>query len=723
MRDPVPCLLLTVLLTASVCGQEPPLLTLEQVLKSGPALQRGLPQTHWIPGTRALAMLRSDGDAANDPVLLQVSPGAEPTPLCDARQVLAVLGHKPAADAPAPFPSWSFLDKTTLRLQAGPSVWHWHPGEAKAELVLQLPAGAEDAAFAPQDKRVAFRLQHDLHVLDPRTGLRRLSWDGGPDVAYGGGAHREEFGISKGLFWSADGRRLLFYREDQRPIAETPLQDLNGEAPQPAHGRYPVAGSRNSRVSVGVYDAEERAVCWLQQDPDVDQYWTNLTFAPDGLTAIVALINRGQDQLQLVRFDARTGARMQTLLEEHDAQWLEPEHGPFFLGDGRFLWRSPKDGHHHLYLHDGDGKLLVQVTRGAFDVQDLLGPSADGSGIWFHASGEDPRQRHLFHATLDGKAVKQLTRERGSHECTLSPDGALALDSWSNLTTPPAMVVLDLAAGTSVPLPVPASPLAGFRMPAQRFFQVQVPDGPVLYGHLLLPPNMAEGTKHPALLYVYGGPHVQLVTDRWLGGASLWLHALADEGYVVCSLDNRGTPNRGIAFEQAIYRQFGVLEVQDQMRAVEYLKAQPFVDPARVGVHGWSYGGYMTLRLLLLQPDAFACGVAGAPVTDWRLYETGYTERYMDTPAENPAGYAAASCLDPALVKNLKAELLVVQGSDDRTVIWSHTLRFLRSCIAAGVFPRYMVYPMQQHGLQGPDRSHFLLLCKRFLDERLKPGG
>lgn len=721
MRAPVCRLLLTALLLARGTAQEGQPLTFEHVLSKGPALLPALPQARWIPGTRSLAILRSEGDAASNPVLLHLVPGAEPTPLCDARQVLAAIGKPAAADAPAAFPAWSCRDKTTLRLQVGNSVWHWRPGEARAELVLQLPEGAEDATFAPDDQRVAFRLQHELHVLDPRTGLRRLTWDGTADVVYGGAAHRAEFGIQNGLFWSACGRRLLFYREDLRPIASTPLQDLDAETPSPGHGRYPVSGARHSRVTVGVYDAEERSVCWLQHDPDLDQYWTNLTFGP-GDTVVTALVNRGQDHLRLVRFDARTGTQQATLLEERDQHWLEPEHGPYFLADGRFLWRSPKDGHHHLYLHDGDGKLLVQVTRGAFDVQELLGPAADGNGIWFHASGEDPRQRHLFHAGLDGKAVKQLTRERGCHACTLSPDGALCLDTWSNLTTQPSLVVLDLASGAAVPLPAVANPLSAFRMPVQRFFQVQVPEGPVLYGHLLLPPNMAEGQRHPVLLYVYGGPHVQLVTDRFLGGASLWLHALAAEGYVVCWLDNRGTPNRGIAFEQAIYRQLGVLEVQDQMRAVEYLKAQPFVDPTRIGVHGWSYGGYLTLRLLLLQPDAFACGISGAPVTDWRLYETGYTERYMDTPAENPQGYAAASCVDPALVKNLKAELLLVQGSDDRTVLWSHSLRFLRSSVAAGVFPRYMVYPMQQHGLQGPNRSHFLMLCKRFLDERLKPG-
>lgn len=702
-------------------AQETNRLTWDLVLEQGPRLAAPPPPARWIPGTDQIALERRDGDAARNPLLLRLSPGAEPQVVADARTALAALGAEPPDDADAAWPPWSWHDDATLRLQHGNAVFHWRPGKERATAVLALPDGAADAAFAAGDARVAFRLGHDLHVLDRATGLRRLTWDGSPDLVYGGAAHRAEFGIQRGLHWSGDGRRLAFYREDQRPIAPTPLLDLSANPPTPVAGRYPVAGSAHSRVRVGIYDAAERALCWLETDPDADQYWTNLTFSPDGSALYVALVDRGQDRMTLARFDAGTGARQADRFVEQDPRWIEPEHGPTFLDDGRFLWLSPRDGHRHLYLYAADGTLLGQVTRGAFDVHELLGVAADGGSLWFHAAGEDPRQRHLFHASLDGGNIRQVTRERGSHDCVLSPDRTRCLDTWSRIGKPPARVVIDLATGATTPLPPIPDPLQDLVLPKERRFQVTAEDGTVLYGSLLLPPDLPEGARLPVLLYVYGGPHLQLVTDRWLGGAAPWLHALAMEGYVVCRLDNRGTPHRGRAFEQVLHRSMGTIEVQDQLLAVEHLKTLPFVDPDRIGVHGWSYGGYMTLRLLLLAPETFACGVSGAPVTDWALYETGYTERYLDTPAENPDGYAQSSCIP--LAGALRRPLLVVHPTDDRTVIWAHTLRFVDACIEAGTFPEYMPYPMQQHGLKGGDRTHFLRLLRRYLDRHLRPGG
>jgi len=435
--------------------------------------------------------------------------------------------------------------------------------------------------------------------------------------------------------------------------------------------------------------------------------------------AFVARVPRSQDHMELVRFDAATGKRQAVLLEEHDAEWVEPEHGPTFLPDGRFLWWSSREGHRHLWLHEPDGTLVHQVTKGAFDVRRLLAVTPDGKTAWFEASGEDPRQRHLFAAAVDTAEIRQVTRERGCHHTELSPDGSRAFVVWSNLETPPSARLLDLRTGAALLLPQLPDPLTAFALPTQRMFTVKTDDDVVLYGHIALPPDLAEGQKCPVLLYCYGGPHVQLVTEERLGGAPLWLQALAGEGYVVCRLDNRGTPNRGIDFEQAVFRHLGVLEVQDQLRAVEWLAQQPFVDKARIGVHGWSFGGYMTLRLLLAAPTTFACGVSGAPVTDWAMYETGYTERYMDLPAENPDGYALSSCLP--FVGQLQRPLLLVQGTDDRTVMWAQTLRFVDKCIDAGKQLDYFVYPMQQHGLVGRDRVHFLQLLHDYLGRHLRP--
>ena len=705
---------------APAVAQTPATLTLATVLARGKELQAPLPRTLWLPDGHTPIIVRTAADGHETMHRFADGKVADEV-LVDAQTLLAAIGAK--AEGPARFPEVQWCDDKTLRIVAGPRLLRWQPGQPKAELVLEWVDPDADSepllAIAPNDARVAYVHRHQVWLAEPQGRLRQLTFDGSADIAYGNAAHRAEFGITHGLFWSKDGRFLCMSREDQRNITEYPYQDLTKTPPLSVHGRYPMAGRTHALVRLFVCDTTDYGVHALQCDPDEDVYWTNVTFANDG-TLVVARVNRGQDDLELVRYDAATGRRLATLLHEHDAEWVEPEHGPTFLADGRFLWWSPRSGHRHLWLHGPDGAEQAQVTKGAFDVQQLLGVSQDGKTVWFQASGEDPRQLHLFAAKIDGTEVTQVTRERGTHRAELSPDQQWAHVVWSNLETRPSARLLELATNTSTPLPQPPDPLSAFALPQQRPFQIKAEDDTVLYGHLALPPNLAEGQKCPVLLYVYGGPHVQLVTDQWLGGAPLWLQSFAAEGYVVCWLDNRGTPNRGIAFEQVLYRRLGVLEVQDQLRAVEWLQQQPFVDGSRIGVHGWSYGGYLTLRLMLTAPTTFACGVSGAPVTDWAMYETGYTERYMDSPSENAAGYRDSSCLP--LVEKLERPLLLVQGTDDRTVMWAHSLVFVERCIETGKQIDYFPYPTQKHGLVGKDRVHFLHRMHAFLARHLRPG-
>lgn len=719
MAGPFRTVVPLIALSLAASAQEPAKLTLAAVLARGPALVPSPPQVLWRPGGHEATVVRTAADGGQ--TLHAVVDGqVADAVLVDAAVVRRALGH--GGDGPARFPTMAWLDATTLRLETATAVHHWPVGSDAAPAVLRWPAGkggdAPRPAIAPDDRAVAYVHQEQLWLLERGGRRRQLTFDGSADVVYGGAAHRAEFGIDRGLFWSPDGRFLAFYREDHRGVAPYPYQDLTRVPPAPVAGRYPMAGEAHGRVRVGVLDTRDHGVHWLEHDPADDVYWTNVAFAPDG-TVVVACVNRGQDRSELVRF-AATGSKLATLLVEQDAEWVEPEHPPAFLPDGRFLWWSARGGHRHLWLHAADGTQLTQVTKGAFDVQRLLGVAADGEHVWFEASGEDPRQCHLFAARLDGSEVRQVTRERGTHRANLSPDGRFAHVVWSNLETRPQARLLDLASGAATALPQADDPLAGVPLPTQRLFQLKAEDDTVLYGHVALPPDLAEGQRCPVLLYVYGGPHVQLVTDQWFGGAPLWLQALAAEGYVVCRLDNRGTPNRGIAFEQVIHRRLGTIEVQDQLRAVDWLRQQPFVDPARIGVHGWSYGGYLTLRLLLTAPTTFACGVSGAPVTDWTMYETGYTERYLDLPAENPDGYRDSSCLP--LADKLERPLLLVHGTDDRTVMWAHSLAFVDRCIAAGKVLDYFPYPMQQHGLAGQHRKHFLQLLHSWLGRHLRPA-
>ncbi len=705
-------------LTALASAQAKPQLTLATVVERGPALAASLPTILWFPNGHQGTVVLPSKDGGQAMHRMENGTPAK-TPWFTAEDVVAVLPID-TSKAPKRFPPMTWLDQDTLRLQHDHSIWHWDIGAREAARVLSWhdPKGAL-LEISPTDGHAAVRSDHQLFLHD-RTGEKhQLSFDGSEDMVLGGPAHRSEIGIVKGTFWREDGRFLAFYREDLRPITEYPYQDLHLMPPKPRHGRYPMAGQPHSLVRVRVCDTTTYAIAELEADPDADVYWTNITFGPDD-TVYVTIVNRGQDHLELTRFDAKTGKKLATILKEHDREWLEPEHPPRFLKDGRFLWWSRRSGFRNIYLHEPNGKLIRQVTLGNCDVLSMLHLEADESRLWYQASGDDPRQLHLFSASLTEEDTKQHTQERGSHQVSLSPDATQAHVVHSNLETFPNARVLDTSTLKVQKLPQPTNPLVEFELPKQHFFEVEAEDGSLLYGHVALPPDLQPGERAPVIHYVYGGPHAQLVKDQWFGGAATWLQGLAGSGYIVCRLDNRGTPNRGIEFEQKIHRHLGTKEVADQLRAIDWLRQQPYVDPSRIGVHGWSFGGYMTLRLMLLHPKVFACGISGAPVTDWSMYETGYGERYMDSPQENPDGYQESSCLP--IAGRLQNPLLIVHGSDDRTVMWAHTLKFVDASVREGVQQlEYFPYPQQLHGLRGGYRKHFLEKLARFFGRHLRP--
>lgn len=706
-------------LTAQPGGDEREL-TLEAVLARPSVLAPTMPRVQWIPDSTLLATVQPQDKLQT--AHTRQAPDGDWTPAFTSPQLQAALLAAGAADVPADrFPPLGWIDRSTVRVALKDGIYHWTIGAEKAVRRLTPLARATASAVAPGDAIGAWVVDHDLHIARG-DGAQRVTEDGSEDLVYGGAAHRAEFGIVDGLWWDASGRRLAFSREDLGPIALYPYADYVAHPTEPVHGRYPMAGRQHSSVTIGVYDSADDSIRYLEHDPTADLYWTNVTFSPDGEKIYVALVNRDQDRTSLVRFDAATGKREKRLFSETDEEWTEPEHGPIFVpgDDTRFLWFSPRDGYRHLYLHDVDGDLLGQVTSGERDVRSCLG--FDGSGrALVMASDNNPREMHLWAATLGDDEMTRLSKPRGWHQCVASSGGELVLDRHSSLEHPGSIALVSTDDGESWPVAHAEDPRAGYRVPDAEFFVVQASDGTILHGLLLTPPGAAtaDEKQYPVLQYVYGGPHSQLVRDTWLGGASPWLHFLSSQGFVVFVLDNRGTDNRGIEFSQSIFRRVGSLEVEDQARALAEVSSLPFVDPERVGVHGWSFGGFMTLSLMLAHPDLYACGISGAPVTDWAQYETGYTERYMDTPEQNPEGYAASSVLPRA--EELDGRLLLIQGTDDKTVMFSHSMRFLRACIDAGELVEFMAYPMQKHGLRGGDRSHLYRLMTRYLTERLRP--
>ncbi|MFO1052476.1 MAG: prolyl oligopeptidase family serine peptidase [Planctomycetota bacterium] len=625
-------------------------------------------------------------------------------------------------------PPFTFQSLSRVRVETRDGVYDWTPGTPKAERTLELFPKASASAIAPGDVAVAAIVDGDLSVRGADGKLARVTWDGhAEDIEYGGAAHRSEFGITGGLFWDAQGRRLAFYREDKTGIPLYPYADYTTTPPKPVHGRYPMAGGPNSRVTVGVYDRTDGSLRYLETVGDPDVYWTNITFDRSGEKVIVALVTRSQQQCDLVEFDAHTGKRLHTLLTETDPEWVEPENPPVFLPDGSFLWLSSRDGYRRIWHHAADGTMVWPENEGRFDVRSIVHVAADGSKLWLSASGPDPRENHLYEVrigrpmpvmALNAQAkMKSLTNwGRGWHDAEVRDDGVV-LDKWSSMQSPGMVTVLTPDGGRWI-VGAAADPLVRYQVGRNEFFTVETADGATLQAHAILPPFPDVLRKAPILLYVYGGPHLQMVRDTWAGGANLWLQYMASRGYLVIRCDGRGTPCRGIEFEQAIHRHLGEIEVFDQLSAIDTAaKLFPFADRSRVGVHGWSFGGYMTLRLLTMAPGEFTCGVSGAPVTDWRQYETGYTERYMDTPEENPDGYENSSVLP--FVKNLKDHLLLVQGTDDKTVMWSQSMNFLQRCIDQQKLIDFMAYPMELHGLKGKSKQQFYRLMTRYFEEHL----
>ncbi|MEO0478495.1 MAG: prolyl oligopeptidase family serine peptidase [Planctomycetota bacterium] len=635
------------------------------------------------------------------------------------------------------FPQLGSTAMGMLRFVADDTIWHWGPGQAPAP-ILRLPAGGQRMTPAPNDLAAATVVNGNLQVVLANGTARTLSDDGRDGfIEYGEAAHRSEFGIREGIFWSENSARVAFTREDFRPIELFPRADYDSLPAQPVEGRYPMAGRTHSIVRVGVYDLDNDRTVWLESSPQEDRYWTNITFTPDGNEVWVALVDRSQKHAELTAFDAATGKKLRVLVEEDDEEWVEPEWSPIFVpGTNHFLWASSRNGYRHLYRLDREtGELLWQETDGLYDLRKFhrIVRMDDQDYLFVSGCGErDPRDNHLLRVrmgqpqpmmamTVDDSEwspkTEQWTLPPGWHEARVAADGTV-IDQWSSLYQPEILERISPQRKRHYISPL-ANALRWYDIGRNIPFEFDTEDGAHLYGIATLPPRSPEPLrKYPVLLYVYGGPHVQLVKNRWRGGLSLWQEYLASQGYVIVRIDGRGTPGRGRDFEQEVHRHLGEIEVLDQLAGLQFLKSiMPYIDLANVGVHGWSFGGYMTLRLMTLAPEMFTCGVAGAPVTDWRQYETGYTERYMDTPQENPDGYegsAVATYLD-----GLADPLLLVHGTDDATVLFSHSMSLLDRAIQTDTEIEFMAYPGEAHGLRGKARRHFVAKMIRFFREHL----
>ncbi|MBR3829106.1 MAG: DPP IV N-terminal domain-containing protein [Bacteroidales bacterium] len=550
----------------------------------------------------------------------------------------------------------------------------------------------------------------------------------GYNIVLGESVHRNEFGINGGLFWSPKNSKLAFYRMDQSMVVDYPLVNTKAREAEPMPIKYPMAGMQSHWVTVGVWDCAAQKLVYLNTCRDTtiherEMYLTNIAWSPDEKYLFIAKINREQNHMWLEQYDATTGAFVKVLFEETNPRYVEPCEPMMFTPKGdQFLWFSMRDGYKHLYLYNLDGTLVKQVTKGEYEVEGFIQFDKKGENIFVYANKDNLAGRDAYRVNLKKGTMDRLTSGKGTNSVIINADGTRMLCAFSSVDVPAAAYYQDI---TSRKYPEPyyiyrsENPLKDYAMPEIKLGTIKAADGKTdLYYRLITPPDMKPGTKYPTLVYVYGGPHSQLVTDSWLAGGNLYFLRLAQQGYVVFTLDNRGTDNRGFEFESCTHRRLGEIEMADQMEGVKFLQSLPYVDKDRMGVEGWSFGGFMTITMKLAHPEVFKVGCAGGPVIDWKWYEIMYGERYMDTPQENPEGYEATSLLGKA--KNLEGRLLVVQGAEDNTVVPQHSTEFIERCINNFKQVDYFAYPHHEHNVLGRERLHLYQKMFQYYEDFLK---
>ena len=686
------------------------ILTLSEVIEKGRTALAPLrpTQVQWIADTPFFSYVV--GYPGTEILVVGDARGKEP----DRKITLAEMNRWLSAtgiDTLGKFPKIGWRDEAHCWFWRGDSLLTVDLKKAQIRLHSYLQKKGENKDVAGRSLRTAFTRQGGLYLLEEAGKERLVARSDSAGIVFGEAVHRSEFGIRKGTFWSPQERYLAFYRKDERMVTDYPYLDFRQRPAVVKPEKYPMAGMNNHIATVGVYDLKSGETVWLKTGAPADQYLTNLTWSPDEKEIYLAQINRDQTKLRLVVYDAQSGKPLRTLFREQEAKYLDPQTGPLFLNQkpDRFLWLSRRDGWNHIYLYERNGELLKQLTSGPWEVTELHGADAGGTRVYFSTTRESPLNRDLYAADLESGELRRLTVGGGTHRVTLVGDGAYFVDIFSDLHTPAQSDLFDAAGRKLRTLLHSPNPLREYRLGEVKLMPLSAEDGTRLYARVIFPPGMNVNYRYPLLLYVYGGPHSQQVRNTWLGGNSswmLWLHYLAAQGYIVLTVDNRGTDFRGRDFEQATFRQLGRVEIADQLAAVAELRAAGYIDSSRIGVVGWSYGGFMAASLMLRAPEVFTAGIAGAPVTDWRYYETVYTERYMDTPEANPEGYAQSSTLN--YLPQLQGDLLLIHGTSDDIVMWQHSILFMEAALKAGKQVDYLIYPGHQHSIKGKGRGHLL---------------
>jgi dipeptidyl-peptidase-4 len=621
---------------------------------------------------------------------------------------------------PKRFPAITWSDDLNFYFQQGNKLFTYSVEDNDLELRATFPEEAENVTLSDDKTQIAFTNKNNLYLVLDDEENRKITLDGEYGVTNGMSVSRNEFGITGGIFWSPKSNYIAFYHEDLSLVNDYPLVDISTTPAKVENIKYPMAGGVSPVVSIGIYNLRKKEITWLNTDGAKDQYLTNVTWGPNEEFLYVGHLNRDQNYFKLIKYDAKTGEKVKVLFEEKDKEYVEPQNALLFLPNksDKFIWHSQRDGWMHLYLYNTDGEMLKQLTKGKWVVTDFLG--FDRKQEYFYVIGtmESPLERHLYKIDfIETSNIKKLTVDKGTHRIKKHNSMRYFIDQYSSITTPNKISILTERGDVYGIIHKAVNPIKDYAVGKTKLFTIKANDDSTdLYCRMILPPNFDENKKYPVIVYVYGGPHAQLVTNTWgYGRYAFWFNYMTQHNYIIFTLDNRGSANRGLDFEQAVHRQLGTLEIEDQLSGLKYLYSLPYVQPDRIGVYGWSYGGFMTTSLMTRTNGAYKVGVAGGAVIDWKYYEVMYTERYMDRPKQNRDGYKKASLLNN--IKNLTGKLLEVHGTVDPVVVWQNTLQLAKKAADLNIPLDYYPYPGHPHHVSGKDALHlYNKITNYFLD-------
>lgn len=612
------------------------------------------------------------------------------------------------------FPRITWISNTQFRFQVKNKFFLFDWDKKELDNIATLPPEHKNVDPSPNNFLVAYTHQNNLIVNENPVGVAQKEGE-----VFGQSVHRFEFGISKGTFWSNNGKLLAYYKKDESMVTDYPLTNFYTKPASSNVIKYPMAGMASHQVTIGIWNSETKKSIWLKTGEPRDQYLTNIAWSPDDKAIYVAVLNRDQNEMKLNHYDPSTGDLIRTLFTEKHKNYVQPLHPMQFVGTNgeNFIWQSEREGFNNLYLYNKKGKMVKQLTNHKAPITDVIQVQGEHS-ISYIVAENNGLDRIGYQLNIGLGSTKKITPESGVHNLKMSFDGNYYIDYFSNISTRLNINVHDLKGKKVIKLIENENPFKDYNISLPELGTIKTTEGITLNTRMFKPSDFDPSKKYKVLLYVYNGPGVQLITNSWMAGAPAWMAYQANKGYIVYTVDGRGSENRGRDFEQKVFRNLGEFEVVDQLSAAEYLMNLDYVDRNKMAVHGWSYGGFMTSSLMLKAPGIFQVGVAGGPVIDWKYYEIMYTERYMDTPESNPSGYAKASLLDK--VQNLKGDLLIIHGADDDVVVPQHSIDLLKQSVNKGVQIDFFLYPGHKHNVRGKDRVHLMEKVLGYIDEKLE---